>query len=274
MKFFKKYFIIFLIIFCCVISISSFNRNSFSFIEKSFGNFISPLQKATSNINLWLSSKIKIISNLNHIKILEEELDLLKIESDIKSQEIKRLKYLEIENEKLSNLLQTSSKYSEYSKVVANVIARDPGNWYENFTIDKGSKDGIKKNMVVLSINGLVGKVEEVGSNFAKVSSIINGTYSVSAKSARTSDEGFVKGDLSKKGICKMEYIDKEAEIKEGDEIITSHLSEIYPAGITIGTVKEIFLDNSNKLSKTAIIEPAVDFKHIEKVLIITNQKK
>ena len=267
----KKVFIYIVIFVSIILGIVTINRKNHSFFEQTIGVVLSPIQKATTSSINWIQQKFESFSKF---KTLEEENEMLKIELDLKEQEIKRLKQLEIENEKLSNLLNTSSKYREYPKITANIIAKDPGNWYENFTIDKGEKDGIKKNMVVLAVGGLVGKIEEVGYNYAKVSSIINGTYSVSAKSIRTDDEGFVKGDLSKNGICKMEYIDKEAEIKEGDEIVTSHLSDIYPAGITIGYVKEIYLEENTKLSKTAIIEPVVDFKHLEKVLIVNTEEK
>lgn len=267
----KKVFIYIVIFVSIILGIVTINRKNHSFFEQTIGVVLSPIQKATTSSINWIQQKFESFSKF---KTLEEENEMLKIELDLKEQEIKRLKQLEIENEKLSNLLNTSSKYREYPKITANIIAKDPGNWYENFTIDKGEKDGIKKDMVVLAVGGLVGKIEEVGYNYAKVSSIINGTYSVSAKSIRTDDEGFVKGDLSKNGICKMEYIDKEAEIKEGDEIVTSHLSDIYPAGITIGYVKEIYLEENTKLSKTAIIEPVVDFKHLEKVLIVNTEEK
>lgn len=267
----KKIFIYLVIIISIILGIITINRKNHSFFEKTIGFVLSPIQKSTTSSLNWVQQKFESFSRF---KKLEEENEVLKLELDLKEQEIKRLKQLEIENEKLSSLLNTSSKYREYPKITANITAKDPGNWYENFIIDKGEKDGIKKNMVVLAVGGLVGKIEEVGYNYAKVSAIINGTYSVSAKSIRTDDEGFVKGDLSKNGICKMEYIDKEAEIKEGDEIVTSHLSEIYPAGITIGYVKEIYLEEETKLSKTAIIEPVVDFKHLEKVLIIDKQEE
>ncbi|MDE6182450.1 MAG: rod shape-determining protein MreC [Eubacteriales bacterium] len=273
MKFFeknKKLFITLLTVICIILALLTVNRTNPSLIEKGLGFVLSPIQNFTTSVTAWFEEKFNALSNF---KNLEEENEILKMELELKDQEIKRLKQLEIENEKLSSLLETSSKYNEYSKIAANIIAKDPGNWYENFIIDKGEKDGLKKNMVVLSVGGLVGKIEEVGPNYAKVSSIINGTYSVSAKTLRTDDEGFVRGDLSDKGICKMEYIDKEAEIKEGDEIVTSHLSEIYPAGITIGYVKEVYLDDNNKLSKTAIIEPTVDFKHLENVLVINSIK-
>lgn len=265
-KKYKKIFIYLIVVIAIILGVITLNRTNHTFFEQTIGIILKPIQKFTTSSVEWIQGKFEYFSKF---KMLEEENETLKMEIDLKEQEIKRLKQLEIENEKLSNLLNTSSKYREYPKITADIIAKDPGNWYKNFVIDKGEKDGIKKNMVVLAAGGLVGKVEEVGYNYAKVSSIINGTYSVSAKSIRTDDEGFVKGDLSKDGICKMQYIDKEAEIKEGDEIITSHLSEIYPAGITIGYVKKIYLEEKTKLSKTAIIEPVVDFKHLEKVLII-----
>ncbi len=123
--------------------------------------------------------------------------------------------------------------------------------------------------MVVLSSNGLVGKISEAGYNYSKVVSIIDDTDSVSSQNTRTEDIGFVRGDLTNKGICIMEYIDNEAEIIEGDEIITSHLSNIYPPGLTIGYVKEIYSD-LNTLTKYAVVEPIVDFKNLETVLVIT----
>lgn len=265
----KKIFITFFIILCIALGMFSFNRLSPSLFEKSLGFIITPMQDAISSSTTWIKQKFDILSDL---KRLTNENETLKLELELKTQEINRLKQLERENQKLSKLLDTSSRYSEYSTITSNIIAKDPSNMYESFVIDKGEKDGIKKNMVVLAFGGLVGKVEEAGQTYAKVSSIINGTYSVSSKTVRTDDEGFVKGDISNKGTCKMEYIDKDADIKEGDEIVTSHLSNIYPAGITIGYVTSVSLDSDNKLSKTAIIKPSVDFKHLEKVLVINNK--
>ncbi len=262
----KNFFISFFIILCIILGLFSFNRLNPTLFEKTFGFIITPVQKVISISANWIDDKIKILSNITN---LEKENEKLKLELELKTQEINRLKQLDVENKKLTKLLDASSKYGQYNTITCNIIAKDPGNWYQTFTLDKGSKDGIKKNMVVLANGGLVGKVEEVGDNYAKVSSIINGTYSVTAKSLRTDDEGFVKGNITDKGSLKMEYIDKDAEIQEGDEIVTSHLSDIYPAGITIGYVTSISLDKNNKLSKTAIIKPTVDFKHLEKVIVI-----
>ncbi len=262
----KKLFIGIFISLCIFLGLFSLNKINSTLFQNTFGFIITPVQKMLTYSTKWIDKKIYTFSNISK---LEKENEELKIELELKNNEIHRLKQLERENLKLSELLDASSRYGEYSTITCNIIARDPGNWYTTFTIDKGAENGLKKNMVVLASGGLVGKIEEVGSNYAKVSSIINGTYSVSSKALRTDDEGFVKGNMSDNGMLKMDYIDKDAEIKEGDEIVTSHLSDIYPAGITIGYVTEVSLDNNNKLSKTATIKPTVDFKHLEKVLVI-----
>ena len=262
----KKFFICIFIALCIFLAIFSLNQFSPSLLRNTLGFIITPIQKVVTTSSNWVDKKTSAFFGKND---LAKENSDLKLEIEIKNQELNRLKHLEIENKKLLELLDTSSKYGKYKTITSNIIARDPGNWYKNFTIDKGSKDGVKKNMVVIASGGLIGKIEETSANFSKVSSIINGTYSVSSKALRTDDEGFVKGDITNEGMLKMDYIDKDAEIKEGDEIVTSHLSDIYPAGITIGHIKEISLDINNKLSKTAVIKPSVDFKHLEKVLVI-----
>lgn len=125
--------------------------------------------------------------------------------------------------------------------------------------------------MAVVNAGGLVGRVVDASSTYSNVYSILDSRSSVSAKSLRTGDLGVVTGDheLMKQGLCKMEYIDSEAEIMEGDEIITSGLSDYYPAGISIGYVTEVHQDQ-NGLTKYAVIEPKVDFKHLDTVLVVT----
>lgn len=220
-------------------------------------------QKINTGISNQLSFFFKNIGRKDaRIEELEKEI------SELKQQNIKAA-YMESQNKKLSELLNLDSKYSEYPKTAARIIAKDPGNWYGVFIIDKGRKDGIDKNMVVMADNGLVGRIKESGYNYSKVISIIDDTDSVSAMSLRTNDIGFIKGNYSDKGICKMEYIDNEAEIIQGDEIVTSNLSQVYPPGITIGYVDDIGPDQ-NELTKCAMIEPSVDFKHLQTVLVIT----
>lgn len=263
---YKKYILTFLIFFCFVAAIYSVNRINPSFFEKNLGFVLTPIQKAITKSNKWIKEKYQLILNIDEVK---KENESLKLELALKEQNEAKLKQLEAENKRLTNLLKLDSRYAEYEKTAANIISKNPGNWYETFIIDKGKKDGLEKNMIVISSKGLVGRIKEVGKNYSKVISIIDDIDAISSKSLRTDDIGFIHGDLENKGFCKMEYIDSTAEIIVGDEIVTSHLSDIYPPGITIGYVTDISLDK-NGLSKTAVVEPVVDFKHLENVLIIT----
>ena len=121
--------------------------------------------------------------------------------------------------------------------------------------------------MPVLSAGGLVGRITKAGATYSTVYSILDSRSSVSAQSLRTGDLGVVVGDreLMEQGLCKMEYIDSDAEIMEGDEIVTSGLSEYYPAGISIGFVREI----QNGLTRYAVIEPSADMKHLDALVVI-----
>ena len=266
-----KKFVIPLVVVLCLIMISfSLNRAEPTFFESGIGYVLSPVQKFNTSVTDWISSKINALTNINEI---ENENQKLKEEVFSLKTEVERLKLIEDENKKLSEILQIDRKYSNYPKVGARIIAKDTSNWYDTFLIDKGSEDGLQKNMVVIASGGLVGKIIETGFNYSKVVSIIDDTDSVSAKSLRTNDIGFIRGDIENQGMCKMEYVDSDAEIMKGDEIITSHLSEIYPPGITIGYVKDIKTDD-NTLTKCAIVSPTVDFKHLETVLVITQSFK
>ncbi|MGL6174007.1 MAG: rod shape-determining protein MreC [Cellulosilyticaceae bacterium] len=176
------------------------------------------------------------------------------------------------ENIQLKGLLEIEQRYRNYPNVGANVIGKDPGNWYKIFSVDKGLTDEIESNQVILSGGGLVGHVIEVTPFSSKVLSIIDDRSYVSAKVVRTGDIGILRGDieLTNKGMCKME-IDIESEVVKGDQIITSHLSDIYPPGIPIGVVEEVTI-GKNGLTQYAYIKPFVDFKHLENVLVIKNE--
>ena len=201
---------------------------------------------------------------------LLEENEKLREEVAALQADNQRLALYETENETLSGLLRIAQKYPQYASFGATIIAKNPGVFYDVFTIDSGSMDGIEANMVLVAPEGLVGKVLESGATYAKGQSILDSRSSVPAMSLRTGDLGVVKGDytLMNNGLCMMEYIDAEAEIAVGDEIVTSHLSDIYPPGLTIGKVREIQSD-ANGLTKYAVIEPAVDLKHLDTLLVI-----
>lgn len=262
----RKLIITLITIFCLAAAFFTVDRAKPTFIENTFGFIVTPVQKAGTSAVKWLNNKKSYFTGIASLRAENEK---LKSQLEKNNIELNRLEMVEQENDTLTGLLEVKSRYKQYSMVTATIIAKDTGNWYNTFTIDKGTKDGLNKNMVVLTGDGLVGRIEKCGYNYANVTSIIDDTDAISAKSLRTDDLGYISGDLANKGMCKMEYIDNNAELTEGDEVITSNLSEIFPPGITIGYIKTITSDKS-ALTKQAEIKPAVDFKHLDSVMVIT----
>lgn len=178
--------------------------------------------------------------------------------------------------EKLQEMYELDQEYADYPKIAAQVISKDPGNWYDVFVIDKGSEDGIKKDMNVIAGQGLAGIVTEVGAHWATVRSIIDDSSNVSGQAVSTSDTCVVEGDLELIDEGKLRFsqmYDADDKVKEGERIVTSNISEKYVKGLFIGYVSEVEMDSSN-LTKTGTIVTPVDFAHLENVLVITTLKE
>lgn len=186
-----------------------------------------------------------------------------------------RLEQYELEN--LRELFELDQKYPSYEKVAANVIGQNGGNWFSSFTIDKGSNDGIEVDMNVISGSGLVGIVTDVGQNYAIVTSIINDTANVGGMVTTTSDNLIVNGSLlqmNENMVIEFSNLnDSDDEVMVGDPVVTSYVSDLYQQGILIGYINSLEKD-SNNLTKSGTITPAVDFEHIEEVLVILNKKQ
>lgn len=247
--------------------IASGKQLNATLLESAIGVVVTPFQDLTTGVSSWINETVTASRSKTSLK---DENNELKTQIAELLEENRRLTMYETENEKLSALLKIAQKYPNYKSLGANVIAKNPGIWYETFTIDKGTRSHLTANMVLIAPEGLVGKVLESGATFSKAQSILDSRSSVPAMSVRTGDLGVVKGDytLSADGLCIMEYIDGQAEIMVGDEIVTSHLSDIYPAGLAIGKVLEVETD-TNGLTKYAVIEPFVDLKHLDTILVI-----
>ena len=161
--------------------------------------------------------------------------------------------------------------------MAANVIGQNGGNWFSSFTIDKGSNDGIEVDMNVISGSGLVGIVTDVGQNYAIVTSIINDTANVGGMVTTTSDNLIVNGSLlqmNENMVIEFSNLnDSDDEVMVGDPVVTSYVSDLYQQGILIGYINSLEKD-SNNLTKSGTITPAVDFEHIEEVLVILNKKQ
>lgn len=223
----------------------------------------------------------------NRISISSEEartIEELTAENDSLKEEIKRLNselsnvaLSQSELESLRELFQLSQTYSNYEMTGAYVIGKRSSNWFETFTIDKGSDDGIETDMNVLAGDGLVGIVTSVGKNHATVRAIIDDSSNVSAMVASTGDNLIVSGslkDMTSFGAIEMSGLeDTDDVVNTGDAIVTSNISDKYLPGILIGYVG-IISEDANGLTKSGSVVPVADFKHLNEVLVIKTKKQ
>ena len=199
-------------------------------------------------------------STYNRYLLLKEEVETLK--SRLIGQE-EMLK----ENQRFKKLLEFKNTLV-FSSVASNVIARDPDNWTASILIDRGKRDGIKIGMPVLSPLGVVGKISQVGTSVSKVMLLTDPNFSVAALTKGQREVGLVSGTLEP--ICRMKYVKLEANIKIGDEVITSKISSSFPEGLLIGRVIDIF-ESPTSPTLECLVEPAVSLSQVEEVLVILN---
>lgn len=269
----NRYILLGLSIFCVLMMVLS------SFSDKVGGPFktvanvtVIPLQQGMNQIGGWMGDMKDNFSTMKQLKSenkkLREQVDALTTENNYLQEE-------RYEFERLQELYKLDQNYAEYEKTAAHVIGKDAGNWFGTFTIDKGSKDGIEVNMNVLAGSGLVGIVTDVGPTWAKVRSIIDDSSNISAMAISTSDTCIVSGDMALMGTGQIAFSQMENNdnvVAVGDQIVTSYISDKYLQGILIGSISEVNVD-SNNLTRSGYITPAVDFKNIQEVLVITTTK-
>ena len=233
--------------------------------QKGVQTVFLPIQR----IVMWPINSIKdsvaFFAEMKHYKIQNEQL----IEENKKlKDEIRQIENAKIENEELRKLLTLSEKYDVDKSLVAEVITKDAGMWVDVLIINKGSNDGITVDSVVLTYDGLVGKVSEVYENSSKVITILDNTDYIGTRIAKTGEYVTATGDinLKAKGQLRLDYITSDVPLVEGDVVETAGIGGIYPEGIFIGNVKEVEKDI---LTTYATVEPGVNFGSLKEVLVL-----
>lgn len=231
-----------------------------------------PVQKVFSLAGVKVQDGINFFRDIGAVRLENEE---LKAKIDELEKENLALKEFRKENSELREALNIKDQFADYEPLGANIIAKDTGNWFNIFTIDRGAKDGIKKDSPVVTSKGLVGRVIQVDALSSRVEAIIDKNSAASARISQKGDYVRVKGDLELKdtGLCLMDRISPEIDVAVGDDIVTSGIGGIYPRGILIGKVKEI-RKSSDELNKYAILQPAVDFKRLDEVIVLKSKNE
>lgn len=270
----SKYLLLILTIVCSVLmAVTFFTDYSMGPLSKLVGYVVVPFQDGVTRIGTWISVRV---DELGELKLVLEENQRLKEQIDELTVQNTQLQQDKYELNNLRELYKLDEQYSGYEKVGARIIARDSGNWFHAFTIDKGINDGLAIDMNVIAGGGLVGRIVDIGDNWAKVNAIINDDSNVSGKVLASSDILMVTGslELMENGVIGFEQlIDSKEQVEVGDKVVTSNISDKYLPSILVGYISEISQD-SNNITKSGKITPAVDFEHLEEVLVILETKQ
>lgn len=268
----SKYLALILAIVCIILmGLSGFADRTGNPLSWVAGYTVVPMQKGINTVGMWLSD---VTDNFATLQEMKEENQALREKLADMTVENNQLKQNAATLERLQELYKMDQNTADYPKVGAHVIASDNSNWFSSFTIDKGSQDGIRKDMNVLSGAGLVGIVTDVGPNYAIVSSVID-DKNVSAMILTTFDKCIVSGDLTliDDGVIRFQQLENnDNEVPIGEQVVTSNISNKYLQGLLIGYVSEIHVD-SNNLTRSGYIIPATNFKELQEVLVITVTK-
>ncbi len=269
----SKYILIVLTAVCLIfISTSFFTDRLVAPLRSAISMVVVPLQKGMNNLGLWTYDKY---TTLQEISVVLDENKELKSKVDDLTEENNQLRQDTYELSRLRELYQLDEKYTGYTKVGARIIEVTANNWSKAFKVDKGSDDGIKKDMNVIAGGGLVGIVTEVGKNYSIIKTIIEDNNSVSGMLIDTNETCIVEGDIeqSDSGFVKLTHFKSDITVRDGDKVVTSNISDKYLQGILIGYAKDVTPD-SNNLTQSGYLVPAVDFNNLQEVLIITEMKK
>ncbi|WP_251861813.1 rod shape-determining protein MreC [Clostridium sp. Marseille-Q2269] len=276
MKFFKNKLAVTIIVLSVaflVLITQSADRGKMSFVESGIGSVVNPVQGVFYKINKKIRNSIGFVLNIPDVK--KESVELRAENSKLKSQ-LAEYSSLKSENDRLRKMLNFKNQRSEYDYVGADVIGKSGGNYLDEFTINKGTKDGIAKGMIAITNEGLVGQVIITGGNWAKVQSLSNENLAVSAMVDSTKENsGIVKGykDNQNNILAKLYFLPIDSKIKNKDVILTSGLGGMYPKGIRIGEVTSVEVDKG-KVMKNATIKPYVDLTKMEEVFIVVPKNK
>ena len=226
-----------------------------------------PLQSASTSVSDYFKNRT---DRALHYDELEQENTKLREEIFALREEIRSREAMEKENVQLRHALGMSERDSSFVFEAAEIVAKNSDNWTRSFTINKGAAAGIAPDNCVITSEGMVGFVSEVGNTWATVTAITDTTMEAAAIASRTRDVASAEGDfeLMSDGKFRLSYLSRDTQVLEGDIIETSGVGGLFPKGIVLGVVSEV-RNESHGISKYAVVSPAVDLDRVNHVLVI-----
>ncbi|MGC8659083.1 MAG: rod shape-determining protein MreC [Desulfomonilaceae bacterium] len=224
-------------------------------VFKPFQQTVSFFEGKTNNL---LKSYIWLVGVSKKNDELTEEVRKLRTE-------IVSLKEKELENRRLKRVLELKNRL-DFPTVVAQVIGQDASGFFRTVLINKGSDEGVLPDMAVTVPEGIVGKINRSSATMAQVIMITDPSMSVDCRIERTRDRGLLTGSYS--NSCLLQFVNKEADLKSQDIVVTSGLDGIFPRGLVVGTLQSVRL-SEHGLFQEAVVNPSAKLSEIEEVIVI-----
>lgn len=274
MQFFKSRFFIvalivalILVIVPTVLSIMGLS----SYVRAAIGTVVSPFQSALSYVADGIEGFAEYFTEFDRLR---EENDKLKKELSELEEKIYSADLVYEENDWLRSYIGLKREHIDFELETATVIAREPGNYMTVFVMNRGTLHGVGVNMPVITESGVIGYVFEAGPTWSKGVTLIETASAVGAYVERSGETGVVEGSyiLKGDGLCTMSYLPTDADIKEGDRVLTSGVGSVYPQGLLIGTVESVGVDENTREVQAKISLAAIS-DDVKKVMIIKDFK-
>ncbi len=245
------------------------NRSSFVFdLQAIYTLGVYPIQSATQNIS---KAFIHLYTSITDIFTLQKQIQALRERIAELSGTALEYEQLVAENSRLRALLNEAPTYN-YPLEYAEIVSKDPQNFYSTIIINKGSANGIVVGMPVISYRdgykALVGKVVEVRRYNSRVLSLIDQRSQVSVILESSRATGIMSGQNPRSTQTYLQYIDLQIDVEEGEKVVTSGMGGVFPKGILVGTIFKVEKKNYG-LFHDLYIEPAVDFSTLENVYVV-----
>ncbi len=232
-----------------------------SLLEEALLSVVSPFLKAAAWVSRGTVGTWRAYVDLRSV---EQENRRLRAEVEALAPKTQEAEEARLEVERLRQLLDLRGQV-EFPSLPAHVIALRSAGGAFTILLDRGSRDGVRRDQPVITPKGVVGRVVEAAPGISKVQTILDPNSSVAALLQRTRTQGMVVGEGDRG--CRMEYVSELADVEVGDVVVTSGLDQIHPKGYTIGMVTEIA--EGEGLTKLVKIRTEVDFRRLEEVVVV-----
>ena len=239
-----------------------------TFVASAAGVIVTPLQSAVT----WVSDAVSDLFGGAGSNELQKQVEALQNENRELRQRVADYDEIKLQNDWYTQILSLHEEHPDYTFADGKVITMDPSDPFCSFSINAGSVAGVSVDDPVVTADGLVGVVSEVGLTYSKVRTVLDPALKASASVSRTDESGYTGGSLrlAEEGLLRLNSIERTSSVVSGDFVVTSGLGGVFPSGLLIGRVAAVSADTDG-MTLYATVEPFVDIPNLKRVMVITS---